>query len=365
MKIVFILTEIAIGGAERVVLDLCTELQKKNHSITVVALKTLNHNDIMVQNFQRAGIKLLSLNTDKSHPWRLLNLHKIIYDLQPDVVSAHLFHPNIASRLLLGRKRPFKLLNTIHIMEIRKKQSWRFLLDRITFDLADMHTAVSQACADFQSSKLNIHPEYFKVIRNGIKRPKTPDVSEINLLRKKWGVAECDIVLGCVGRLNYQKGFDLLLNMTGKICDKIGNRRIGLVFIGDGPEMKNLQKLAANAPENMQIVFPGYSADAAHECGAFDIFLMPSRFEGFGLTLLEAASHGLPIVAQDIPPLREVIADYPNAVLTDFKNNPDHTLQCIAEMISKEKLKNISIPSVSQMANEYLYFFEQLSGNQN
>ena len=356
MKIVFVLTEIAVGGAERVVLDLCTELQTRNIKTAVIALKPFNNDDIMVQAFRKNNIKIYSLNADKRHPFKLLGLRRLISALAPNVVSSHLFHPNILCRLLLyGRN--FKLVNTIHIMEIRRSQSWRFFVDLVTFGLADVHTAVSRAAADFQTKKLFLPKNSIKVIPNGINIPHTMDTNEILAIRRKWGVDDCHYVFGCVGRLNHQKGFDLLLNMTDKICNEIKNRKIGLVFIGDGPEKENLQKLAEKAPARMKIIFAGYSNNAASECSAFDVFLMPSRFEGFGLALIEAQAHGLPTVAQNIPPLAEVSAHYPNAILTDFEHTPYVAAQNIADSLHKERLITVNVPSISKMTDNYLKVF--------
>lgn len=357
MKIVFILTEIAVGGAERVVLDLCSELQKRRHEVAVAALKRLNSDDLMVQAFQRANVPLYSLNADKKHPWRLLQLKKLVESLKPDCVSAHLFHPNILSRLLL-KKRSFKLINTIHIMEIRRFQKWRFAIDRLTFKLADVHTAVSQAAADFQQQKLGLPPDSFKIIRNGIKMPHILSGDEKNELHKKWQVDDCDVILGCVGRLNYQKGFDILLGMQEVISRKFADKKIALVFIGDGPEREKLQKMAANPPENMKTVFAGYSSNAASECGAFDVFLMPSRFEGLPLSLIEATAHNLNVVVQNIPSAAEVVADYPNAVLTDFAAESEKTADLIAEMSMKTPTGAPFVPDVETMTDKYIELFK-------
>lgn len=358
MKIVFVLTEVAVGGAERVVLDLCTEFKKREHKVSVIALKKVETDNIMVKAYRAEGIKIYSLNVDKKHPFRALGLKRLVRMLAPNVVSAHLFHPNILCRILL-KERFFKLVNTVHIMEIRKSQSWRFLIDRLTFAMADLHTAVSQAAADFQTEKLGLKKGAIKVVRNGINLPQTFDSEQIADIRRKWGVDDCQYVLGCVGRLNYQKGFDLLLGMTDKICSYIAKGKIGLVFIGDGPERENLDKLAQQSPERMKIVFAGYSDNAASECSAFDVFLMPSRFEGFGLTFIEAQAHGLPCVVQNIPPLAEIAAHYPNVFITDFEHTPYIAAQGIADMLKRERLSTVYVPTVEKMADNYMKLFKE------
>lgn len=356
MKIVFVLTEIAVGGAERVVLDLCTELQSRNIKTAVIALKPFNNDDIMVQAFRKYNIKIYSLNADKLHPFKLYGLRRLISALAPDVVSSHLFHPNILCRMLL-KKRTFRLINTIHIMEIRKFQQWRFVIDRLTFKMADCHTAVSMAAANFQEEKLHIPRGSIKIIRNGIKMPHLLNDKEISNLRKKWNVENCDILLGCVGRLNYQKGFDILLKIKTAIAEKFNNKKVGLVFIGDGPDKENLQKLAANAPANMQITFAGYSDNAASECGAFDVFLMPSRFEGLPLSLIEATAHGIPVVAQNIPSVSEVLTHYPNAILTDFEHTPYIAAQNISDALKLKRYLTPSVPTIEKMTDKYLDIF--------
>ncbi len=353
MKIVFVLTEVAVGGAERVVLDLCTEFRKREHKVSVIALKSVEKDDIMVRAYREEGIKIYSLNVDKKHPFRAFALKRLIRMLAPDVVSSHLFHPNILCRILL-KERFFKLVNTVHIMEIRKSQWWRFLIDRLTFGMADLHTAVSHAAADFQTEKLGLKKGAIKVVRNGIYLPQTFDAEQTAEIRRKWGVDDCQYVLGCVGRLNYQKGFDLLLGMTDKICSYIPKGKIGLVFIGDGPERENLEKLAQQSDARLKVVFAGYSDNAASECSAFDVFLMPSRFEGFGLTFIEAQAHGMPCVVQNIPPLAEIAAHYPNALLTDFEHAPYIAAQGIADMLKRERLSAVYVPTVEKMAESYL-----------
>lgn len=358
MKIVFLLTEVSVGGAERVVLDLCTEFKKDNHKVSVIALKPVNRNDIMVKAFRDEGVKIYSLNVDKKHPFRALGLKRLIYALAPNIVSAHLFHPNLLSRLLLGN-RNFKLINTIHIMEIRPSQKWRFIADFLTFRSADVYTAVSQAAAEFQEKALHLHKGTIKVIRNGIRTPYTMNDEEVAEMRQKWGVDDCDIVLGSVGRLNHQKGYDLLLKMPDKILKEIPNRKIGMVFIGDGPEYENLQKLAQMAPKRLKIVFAGYSANAASECSAFDVFLMPSRFEGMPLSLMEAMSHGLPIVVQNIPTTAEIAIHYPNALLTDFEHAPFIAAQNIADAVKHKRLATVYVPTVEKMAEAYMKIFKE------
>ena len=107
----------------------------------------------------------------------------------------------------------------------------------------------------------------------------------------------------------------------------------------------------------MKTVFAGYSDNAASECSAFDVFLMPSRFEGLPLSLIEATAHGIPIAAQNIPSIAEVLEHYPNAILTDFEHTPYVAAQNIADSLHKERLVTVHVPTIEKMTDQYLDIF--------
>jgi len=116
------------------------------------------------------------------------------------------------------------------------------------------------------------------------------------------------LVVGC-GRLTRQKGFDLLLEAVAGARER-GAPEVEVVVLGEGDDRADLQEQADRLLGAGAVRFPGHVADPASVIAAADVFVLSSRWEGFGLVLLEALAVGTPCLAFDCPSgPREVLAD--------------------------------------------------------
>jgi glycosyltransferase involved in cell wall biosynthesis len=363
MKIIQVITELRPGGAERVLADLCIGLRHRNHEVTVVALEPLPRESVIINELHEHGIAIESMNLTKATPWRLFSLRALLKRLQPDVVHSHLIHANLVTRLNLPGTK-YKLVNTVHTMESRKRKFWYFLTDLLTLPLCDVQTAVSEAARDFHAGRLHIKPDSMPIIYNGIVAPRQLSYEEITLLRNSWGFAGCKAVFGSVGRLGHEKGYDTLLKMLPELSKLVpSGEKWGLVIIGEGSERGALERLAKNAPENIVVALPGFRQDASDCIGAFNLFVMPSRYEGFGLVLIEAMAHGVPVIASEIGPLKELLRNYPNGMFFDFKNQ---STAALAKLIAGKIINStVSAPDLSfaseKMIEDYLALYRQLT----
>ncbi len=131
-------------------------------------------------------------------------------------------------------------------------------------------------------------------------KPSSRDtlLSELNL-------APNAFVVGFIGRLAKQKRVEDLIWMV-EILRQI-RPQLQLVVIGDGPERERLERFTRDIHCDRQVTFLGHREDAARFLPAFDVFGLASSFEGMSNSVMEAMSAGLPIVASDIPPNRELI----------------------------------------------------------
>jgi glycosyltransferase involved in cell wall biosynthesis len=110
-------------------------------------------------------------------------------------------------------------------------------------------------------------------------------------------------VIGSLGRLVDQKGFDLLVRALPELPDAT------LVLVGDGPEREALNTLAASLGVANRLHITGWSAEARRYLPTFDVFALPSRWEGMPLSILEAMQAGLPVVAADVASVAEAVLD--------------------------------------------------------
>ncbi len=365
MTILQIITELEPAGAERIVAELSKGLKRKGHRVIVVSLRPANQESVIVRELQQSRIPVKSLLISKPTFWRYRKLEAIIEETRPDVVHAHLFHANIITRLCVLGKRHFRLINTVHIVERRPGKWWHFLLDRLTFWRCDCQTAVSLAVQRYHSGKIGVAPACIPVVYNGIPAPRIVSLGQRKKLRREWGVDACNVVIGSVGRLNRQKGYDLLLMMLPQIAAALAKSakkkvKLGLVILGQGPERQRLEVLARNhCPADVTVVLPGYRADASRCIGAFDLFVMPSRYEGFGLTLIEAMAHGVPILTSNVDSLPELLENYPKGAAVSFTASTDHVVSEMRRLLTGRRRTPRIRFTTEKMVNAYLRVYRQ------
>jgi glycosyltransferase involved in cell wall biosynthesis len=363
LRVIQLITELAPAGAERIVADLGGELTRRGHEVTVLSLAPLPVvNRSIVEALAEAKVSIESLELSKSRPWRALELAARLRRLEPDVVHSHLIHPNLLSRLAAPGPRRYALINTVHVAEKRRGRGVYFSLDRLTLDRCDAHTAVSGATADYHAQRLGCDVSRFEVIENGIRPPLSLGTGERARLRSEWGVDGADLVLGAVGRLAAQKGFDTLLATLAALPEPTPDERWALVILGEGPERHRLERLARGLPRHLDLRLPGYRSDAARAASAFDLFVMPSRYEGFGLSLLEAMTHGLPVICSRAPPLPDLIARSGHGESLDFES--DDAPRALAAAIARWRARGLgpayTARSVTDMTDEYLALYRRL-----
>ena len=116
-------------------------------------------------------------------------------------------------------------------------------------------------------------------------------------------------------RLIPSKGIDILLKAVPDILDE--NPGIRLMIVGSGPEEIKLKRLAAELGIESKVIFTGSVADIHNYYSAFDIFVLPTLSEGLGITILEAMSFGLPVLASAAGGITEVITHERNGILIE------------------------------------------------
>lgn len=118
-----------------------------------------------------------------------------------------------------------------------------------------------------------------------------------------------EFVIGAVGRLHHQKGFDVLIRAVAQIP---GSQ---LVLVGDGPDRASLERLAENLGVGTQLTVVGWTDSVSARLADFDVVAAPSRFEGLPLALLEAMMSRRPIVASNVGSIPDVLQDGYNGLL--------------------------------------------------
>lgn len=118
-------------------------------------------------------------------------------------------------------------------------------------------------------------------------------------VRVHYGLTDC-LVVGHVGRLQYQKNQTFLLEAFARLHQR--EPRARLVLVGDGPNLLTLEAKAVELGVENEVLFLGHRDDVPRLLQAFDLYAMPSRFEGLGMAAVEAQASGLHCVLSDAFP---------------------------------------------------------------
>jgi glycogen(starch) synthase len=139
--------------------------------------------------------------------------------------------------------------------------------------------------------------EKIEVIHNGVELPSTTATGEQRAAaRQRFGLAEDHFVVGHLGAFTHEKGQDVAIAAANLLRARMP--RLRMILAGDNPPAAALDS---------RIQLPGFLENRGEFFAALDLFIMPSRSEGWGLAAAEAMAHGLPVAASDTGGLPEIV----------------------------------------------------------
>ena len=215
---------------------------------------------------------------------------------RPDIVQVNLPVPfaepyTVLAALTVPRT---KVIAVEHLPMAIRSRGIR-LLNRVTAPRLAAHVAVGTSTAREIEALCRLPAGSVRVVPNGVPVPE----AGTGPIRP----ADAGFVIGALGRLHRQKGFDVLLRALARLPDA------HLVLVGDGPERGALERLAGELGVAERLTITGWDDAAAGYLPSFDAVALPSRFEGLPLVLLEAMLHGRPVVATPAGSIPDAVQD--------------------------------------------------------
>lgn len=302
------------GGTEVATLDTATALQQLGYQVNLIVY--FDETDpAMLAAFKQAGITVTLLGLPRAGgamaAIRLgLALGKVLFKWRPSLLWLQYMTPTLVP-LLVARFFTRRLLATVHVAaghytaggmaRLRWLASW-WCNALICVSHTSARGIVGQAPA---SSRL---AQRVKVLPNAIDMMLAQNAMATDW-RSKLGIAAHSPVIGYVGRLAHNKGVDVLLQAATEVNRQ--HPECQWLIVGDGAEKPRLQAIAKQGGLADKVHFIGsLPRDAVYGAmKGFDIAVVPSREEGFGLTALEAMACGVPLVASGVDALQEVVKD--------------------------------------------------------
>jgi len=338
LRIVQLITEMAPAGAERVVHDLAIGLTTKGHQVCVATLlDDPGAPETLTDDLARRGVAVTRLRMrSKRDLLRLSALAALLRQSSPDILHTHLWHADLAAKALLPaiwRRRPV-LLSTVHIAD-RRPVRWRFAIDRLTQPLVDQVASVSPSVMNFYRRRAGIAPRKCVVVPNGIDLTAYDALPDRRHARARWVSASVEPVIGTIARLDPQKGLPVLLHAFSILARR--RPQAALLVAGTGPEREALERLAVRLGIADRVQMLGFQRDVRPVLAALDVFVLPSRWEGFGLATLEAMAAGLPVVVTDVPGSRDLVQHEQTGLVVP-PNDPRALAQAVARCLSQADL---------------------------
>ncbi len=230
----------------------------------------------------------------------LARLAAFIRTYDPDVVHSSLFHANIAARLVGRLDRPRPVVTSTVTIEIER--GWHRWLESLTGGLSDLHIANSNAVAEHARVDLGFPPDRVVVLPNGVDLPVIAEVSPID--RRARGLRDDLPLIAWAGRMDPVKDLPTWVAVVEDVQRRLP---VQAVLLGDGPARAAIERRVELSGLARVMVVAPWSEQVPAWLKAADVLLFPSRTEGSPNVVIEAMLCGCPVVASDVPALRDLI----------------------------------------------------------
>lgn len=308
MRIVYVLTSLGMGGAERQVLALANRMTERGHSVALMVLRpqlkqewptTL---DVVHLEMRRNLVSLIA---------GLVRGHRFLKAFKPDVVHSHSFHANVVARLLKVLVPAPAVLSTIH--NVYEGGRGRMLTYRLTDWLSRLTTAVSTSAAE-RFVRLKAVPRHkCVVLTNGIDTAEfSPNAERRAQVRAAMdvGVRE-EFVWLTAGRIVPAKDFPNLLRAFGMVRAASPEARLWVAGEALDTQSNPVKSFVLGGSKGFMdcVRWLGLRRDIPALLDAADGFVLASAWEGMPLVVGEAMAMEKPVVATDVGGVRELVGD--------------------------------------------------------
>ncbi len=323
MRIAHIIKATRISGAERHLLFLLAGLRGRGVDARLIILvEPAQPMDEMVSAAEAHQIPILRLPIFRDYDLPLLwRLRRALAQIKPDIVHTHLIHADLYGAVAAKLARVATVVSSRHLDDaFRYRPRWR-RINRGLWAMIDGGIAISAAMKQFALEVEEAPADKVHVVLYGMEYKWLSD-QDIQAARQRLR-AELNLsadaqALGMACRLVEQKGIPYALEALRRI--RAAFPRAHLVIAGDGELADELRRLASRLGVADRVHWLGWRADAAELMAAFDVFLLPSLHEGFGLVLLEAMARRAPIVASRVGAIPEIVIDGETGILVEPRN---------------------------------------------
>ncbi len=336
MNILFLSTHLNAGGITSYLFTLTKGLLKKGHKVFVVTSGGDKEGE-----FRALGAQVINLSVRTKSElspkiyFALKPVGDIIRNQSIDIIHAHTRITQVMGQLLKNStKKPY--VATCHGYF---RTRW---FRRLFPCWGDAVIAISPAVRKHLVEDFKVPESKVVLIESGVDIEQFPLVNE-NLkreCRQKLNLND-DFVIGNIARLSDVKGPDILIAAMKKVVARFPQAK--LLFFGEGKMEEALRKQVSALNLNNNVVFYPIVNKTAEYLPVMDIFVMPSRQEGLGLSIMEAQACGLPVVASNVGGIPSLIQDGETGLLVRPENSEHLAFAIIKLLENKDAARKMGL----------------------
>lgn len=349
MKILYCITSSSWGGAQLHVLELCADQLARGNEVTFIVG---NKGPLLDKVKQLKGIKVILLPSlvreisPTNDIKAIVELRKIIKSESPDIVHLHSSKAGVIGRLSsIGLRKKIKVIFTVHGwaftdgVSSRLKKSLYRIIEKSVRHFTDLFICVSYYDEKIgKRDKVLDSTSNVKVIHNG---STTPSEQSINYS------VHMPLRLVMIARFSPQKDQETLINAV----TKLPKDSYKLTFVGDGETLQTNKELVSKYGLNHNIKFAGFKDDISDELINNDVYILSTHYEGLPISIIEAMSYGLPILATNVGGNSEMLENNINGFLFTSKDELAEKLNYLIN--NPETVKKMGQESYRIFSDEY------------
>lgn len=355
MKIIQIMPEFGLAGAETMCENLTSELVKMGHSVSVVSM--YDYHSAITARMEDAGVNVIYLHKKPGlDPAMVWKMKRILKGIEPDVIHTHRYCAQYAipAAILAGVKCR---VHTIHSIAKQENGTFARKLNKFFFDHNGVvPVALSELIQETVMDEYHLPKNKIPVIFNGINLEKC-------LPKDSYYTGDSFRIIH-IGRFMEVKNHRGLVSAFLQFHAKYTDSELWL--IGDGETRGEIERFVSENEMQGSVKFLGLQSNVYPLLHDADIFTLPSNYEGIPMTLIEAMGTGLPIVATAVGGVPDMLSDGENALLVE--NNVQaiadaferyYLDEALREVHGRKALLRSKAFSSETMAEKYIKIYEK------
>lgn len=290
--LISVLSPLYQNGIVNVLLNYIKYIDKENINVTITCIESNDKKFISI--FEELGCRVIELPNRKKNILAYIREYNKITKNNFDVVHINGNSATMVIELYISKRN--KILK--RIAHSHNSTTSYPILHKCLSPFLNKYITDAIACSELAGDW--IFNKKFKILKNAIDVERYKFNEEIRLKYREELNIEDDIVIGQVARFNEQKNHEFTLKLFKEF--KRNNKKSKLILVGIGPLLEEIKDKVNQMALQEDIIFLEERSDVPQLMQAFDILILPSKWEGLGMVLMEAQATGLPCCASDNVP---------------------------------------------------------------